>query len=130
MKPFDFIKDASYTKKNLMEGTENDSFAESQYNAWLTNQAFSLHPDTILIANEVNQRHHLPNKGQYLIYINMLRPRKRFKKWPKETSNELLDVVCDAYQCNMNVARQYLELLDDEQINELREKQEKGELKK
>jgi len=130
MTPFDFVKDASLEKKNLMRGTDNDALAEKAYNAYVTNTAFSLHSDTILVANEMNMRHHLPNRPAYEYYINMLRPRKRYASWSKKANNDVLEMVCKTYDCNMKVAHQYLELLTDEQLDELRKQQEKGELKK
>lgn len=126
MTPFDFIKDASHTQKNLMRGTENDKFAESEYDAHLTNKAFAMHLDTILMSNEMNMRYDLDNRPQYEFYLNILRPRKRFKKWPKKENDELLYMVCEQYGCNTRIGRQYLELLDDEQIKSIIDNQKTG----
>lgn len=121
MKPFDFINDASYTKKNLMKGTDNDELAEKAYNPWLTNLAFSQHPDTILHANLMNMYHHLDNRSQYTYFINSLRAKKRFAKWPKKVDNEDLDMICEVYGCNPNVGKDYLTLLTREQLDSMKE---------
>ena len=126
MKPFDFINDASYTKKNLMKGSENDQLAEKAYNPWITNIAFSQHPDSILHANLMNMYHHLDNRSQYTYYINSLRAKKRFAKWPKKADNEDLDMVCEMYGCNLNVGKEYLTLLTREQLDTMREQQKTG----
>mgnify|MGYP001036875130 CR=1 FL=1 len=126
MKPFDFVSDASYDKKNLMVGSENDELAEKAYSPWLTNMAFSYHPDSILHANLMNQYHHLDHRPQYVFYINSLRAKKRFAKWHKKETDEDLDLVCQTYDVNVNVAREYLSLLTQEQLDLMRKKQEKG----
>lgn len=126
MNPFDYVNDASFSKKNLMRDTDNDELAEKGYNPWLTNLAFSQHPDTILVANEMNKRHYLDNRPQYEFFLNIVRPRKRFGKWPKKAEDENLAAVCNAYQCNTTVAREYLKLLTKEQIEVLKKQQYQG----
>lgn len=126
MTPFDYINDASHTKKNLMRGSENDTLAEKGYNPWLTNIAFSQHPDTILHANLMNMYHHLDNRPQYEYLINSLRSKKRFGKWSKKKDNEDLDMICEVYGVNRNVGKEYLALLTREQLDIMKEKQKTG----
>lgn len=126
MNPFDYINAVSHTKKDLMTGTENDQLAEKGYDSWLTNKTFSNFPDTILHANDINLLWHLDNKPQFYYYINILRPRKRFKKWLKKEENGNIELICNAYQCSKRVAKQYLNILSSEQITLLKKEQEKG----
>ena len=42
MKPFDYVNSINYSKKNMMEGTDNDELAESGYVPFLTNRSLSL----------------------------------------------------------------------------------------
>lgn len=130
MTPFDFINDASYEKKNLMQGTDNDELAEKSYNPWLTNLAFSQHADTILHANLMNMYHHLENRHQYMYFINNIRPKKRYGKWPKRVDDEDLDIVCKTYGCNKNIGKEYLALLSREQLDTMKKEQEKGGTKR
>jgi hypothetical protein len=129
MNPFDYINDASHTKKNLMRGSENDTLAEKDYNPWLTNIAFSQHPDTILHANLMNMYHHLDHRPQYEYFINSLRSKKRFGKWSKKKSNEDLDMICELYGVNRNVGKEYLALLTREQLDMIKQEQETGGIK-
>jgi len=124
--PFDYVNDASYDKKNLMRGTEDDKEAEKGYSPWLTNLAFSQHQDTILHANLMNLHHELDNRPQYEFYINSIRPKKRYAKWAKKQDDEELNIVCKAYGVNPNIAKQYLSLLSVSQMNYLKEQQEEG----
>ncbi len=125
--PFDYVTSILSTKVNMMRGTENDKLAESGYNPWLTNLALSQHDDTLLIANLINQNHHLPKRAQYELLINIVRPKKRpFKKWAKNAADENLDLVCTVYECNRNVGKDYLTLLSPEQLELLKRQQQKG----
>jgi hypothetical protein len=127
--PFDYVKAVSDTKKDLMRGTENDTLAEKNYNAFLSNRALSYHPDAILHANEMNTLHHLDNILQFDYYNNVLRRRKRFAKWSKPEDDENINIIHSYYGCNKKVALQYLKILSLEQIGHIKQKQEKGGVK-
>lgn len=126
MNPFDFVNAINQSKKDLMSGTENDELAEKAYDPWLTNNALSYFPDTILHANLMNQNHHLDNRPQYLFLLNSIRPKKRWSKWVKNASSEELDMICQYYNCNISVAKEYLSLLSSDQLNYIKKQQEKG----
>jgi hypothetical protein len=120
------VKNINNGGENLMRGSENDELAEKGYNPWLTNLAFALHPDTILYANLMNQNNHLDHRQQYEFYKYGVRPKVRKAKWVKHEKDEDLDVICDVYQCNRNVAREYLSLLTQEQLNALKKTKKTG----
>jgi hypothetical protein len=124
--PFDYVNSINQNKKNMMRDTENDVLGESQYDPWLTNNALSYFPDTILHANLMNQFHQLDKRPQYEFLINSIRSRKRFSKWVKSDINEDLLFVCEYYNCNKVVGREYLSLLTSEQLNLMKEQKEKG----
>lgn len=124
--PFDYVTAASYSKKDLMSGTENDKLAEAGYNPWLTNRAFSNFPDTVLHANEMNRLYELENAPQFYYYINILRPKKRFKKFFKSEQDDNITLICNAFDCNKRVAKQYLDILSHDQLTLLKQKEEKG----
>lgn len=125
--PFDYVNSILQDKKNLMRGTENDKLAEEGYQPWLTNVSLSYHEDTVLIANLVNGLSHLPKRAQYELLINIVRPKKRqFKKWVKTTADEDLDMVCEVYNCNRTVGKQYLSLLSPDQLEALKQQRQKG----
>ena len=124
--PFIYVDSINHSKKNMMRDSENDKLAESQYNPWFTNIAWSYFVDTILHANLVNQYWELDNRPQYEFLINSIRPKKRFEKWVKATSNEDLEFICEYYGCNKKIGIEYLSLLTSEQVKTMREQKEKG----
>ena len=124
MKPFDLINSITY-KKDIVMNNSN----EGSYNPFITNRSLSQFIDCILLANEMNQRHHIDNKLQYDYLINRIRPRKRFKKWDKKQDNENIQLIKDYYSCNNDKARVTLSLLSEQHLNTIRQKLNKGGVK-
>lgn len=124
--PFDYVNSITFNKKDMMTGTENDELAEKSYVPFVVNRALSYFPDTILYANEINCNHHLDNKLQYHYLINSIRPKKRFSKWAKKQEDNDLDAVIQYYGYNREKAEQALSLLSPEQLEELKQRLNKG----
>ena len=47
MSAFEYVNSLSHKKNNMMKDTDNDELAESLYQPYLTNKAFSQYIDTI-----------------------------------------------------------------------------------
>lgn len=122
MTPFDFINDISNNKKNLIV----DKYTEKEYVPFMVNKGLSYFPDTIMYANQMNIYYHLGHKLQNDYLINIIRPRKRFSKWVKKEDNDDLNAIAEYYDYNMTRAEEALSLLSPEQIEEIKEKINKG----
>ena len=120
--PFDFLNSINMTKKDLME----DPDTEKQYVPFVVNRSLSYFPDTVAIANEMNKYHHLDSRLQYQFLINMIRKRKRFSKWVKPELENDLESVKEYYGYSNEKARQVLPLLSPSQLQQLKEKVNKG----
>jgi hypothetical protein len=128
--PFDYVTTITHSKKNMMRDSENDTLAEKGYSGFLVNKALSYFPDTLLHANLMNHYHQLEDRPQYEFLLNSIRPKKRFAKWVKDAGDKDLDVVCEYYQCNRNLGKDYLSLLSSEQLNIMKQQLETGGIKK
>jgi|TARA_B100001094_G_C18174936_1_gene797371 hypothetical protein len=117
--PFDFMNAVSFTKADIIKDNDNPELIEKQYNAYIVNRGFTNFEDTILHANEMNQRHELFPAAQFDYYRAVLRKRKRFSKWPKADKDINLDAIQEVYQCNRTVAKQYLKVLNEEQLKDV-----------
>jgi len=122
MSPFDYLNAINFTKQDIMI----DDVTEKQYNAFMVNRGLSYFPDTVAIANEMNQYAHLDKKLQFHFLINIVRKRKRFSKWNKPDLVRDIEVVKEYYGYSNNEAKQALSLLSPEQIKELEKKVSKG----
>ena len=117
LSPFDFVNSINYTKDNLMV----DPWSEKQYNKYVINKALSFASDTVIHANEMNARPHIPVKMQYNFLINNIRPKKRFSKWIKKEKIQAVDVIKEYYGYSTEKAHQVLSILSKEQITSLKE---------
>jgi hypothetical protein len=126
MTPFDFLNAITQSKENMLVGTDNDELAEKSYNAYIVNKGLSYFPDTILYSNEMNLRHLLDNKPQFLYLLNTVRPKKRYSKWFK---NELVDdisVISEYFGYSIAKAKQIRNLITPDQLQTMKQKLEKG----
>ena len=120
--PFDFVKSISYDKKDIMV----DDIEEKSYAPFLINKSLSYHQDSVFMTNEMNNRHHLDNRLQYVFLLNTLRKRLRFSKWEKPYVSKKLDTIKKYYQISTLKAKEYMEVLSDKQYRELKNRMKTG----
>lgn len=106
----------NYDKTPIME----DEHEEKSYVPYIVNKSLSYFPDTILHANQMNLCNHLPNKMQFDYLCNAIRPRKRFSKWIKTTEEKDLQLIKDHYNYSNERAKEVLNVLTQEQIENIR----------
>ena len=124
MKLGDYLKAINYTKEKLMD-TEDES-VEKEYPAFVVNRCLSYFVDTIAIVNEMNQKPFLSNKLQFDFLLNIVRSRKRFKKWDKSESPENLETVKEYYEYSNEKAQSALDILSDNELTYMRRRIERG----
>lgn len=66
--------------KTKIEWTEE---IESAFNTFMVNKGYSQFPDSVLVANELNQFPDLDKKMVFYFYYYVLPKAKRFGKWDK-----------------------------------------------
>lgn len=94
MNPFDLINSITFNKDNLLNEPESEKF----YNAFLVNRGLSYFPDCIFHAQAMNENHHLPGKMQYDYLRHAIVKKKRFSKWNKSETNQMLEIVKQHYK--------------------------------
>lgn len=116
--PFDYIKAITTTKEKMIV----DDLTEKEYNPFIVNRGLSMGIDTVLQANEMNQRHHLGKKLQFDFLLNSVSKRKRFDKWQKADKSEDLDYVRAYYNYSYPKAVAALSVLSAKQLDEIKRK--------
>lgn len=106
--------------------TEVDDPECKTYNSFMVNRGLSYFRDTVLWANEMNQRNTLDNDIKYSFLTKTINKKKRFSKWFKAEKNDDIEVVIESYQISRQRAIELLSLLDKEKLNSLREKLFRG----
>jgi hypothetical protein len=125
--PFEFANQILQGKKQLIV----DEPTEAEYVPFMVNRALSYHKDCVLYANEMNRRHQLDKKLQNDYLLNTIRAKKRpFNKWIKPEKSDDIACIKSFYGFSDAKARDALRLLTDKQIQELKEKTDKGGLGK
>ena len=120
--PFDFVKSVSYDKKDIMI----DEVEEKNYAPFLINKSLSYHQDSVFFTNEMNCRHGLDHRLQYVFLLNTLRKRQRFSQWSKPYLSKKLDTIKDYYKVSTLKAKEYMEVLSDKEVRELKKRMKTG----
>jgi hypothetical protein len=121
--PWDIINAINTHEPDLVNP---DNEAQCKREAFIVNKGLSYGADTVIYANEMNARSHLDYQLQFDFLINTIRPRKRYNKWLKAETVEVLDVVQEYYGYSINKARQVLPLLTPEQLMYIKKRLNKG----
>ena len=77
----------------------------------------------------MNFHNHLDSKLQFDFFLNTIRPKKRYSKWIKRESNDVLELIKTYYKCSYAKAREYATLLNDSQLNIIKQRIDTGGLK-
>ena len=116
--PFDYIKQINY-KNHYDEDLTG-------YVPFLTNRAFAMHIDTIMLAEEMNQHNHLDPATQYDFYYYGVRKGKRFG-FPKKVENtEEIELVQQYFQYSRTKALQALEILTQDELEQIKQSMDTG----
>ncbi len=116
--PFDYVNSILENKKKLI----TDDISEKEYSPFLTNRSLSYHKDCIMYANEMNKYHFIDNKLQFDFLLNTIRSRKRpFIKWVKPEKSEDIECIKTYFGFSDVKAREVLTLLNEEQIQSIKE---------
>ena len=114
----DYLNAINHKKEDLM--ADDDGFWEKKYPTYIVNKALSSFPECLLYANEMNKMHHLDKKLQFQFFLNSIRPKKRFSKWLRSSKIKNLEYVKEYYGYSNEKAKQALEILDNDQLEEIK----------
>ena len=118
----DWLNSINYTKENLMEDPSN----KKDYPPYIINRCMSGHVDCILYANEMNMQPHLPKDMQYAFYLHSIRKKKRFSPWIRKDKVKDIEIVKQYYGYSNEKATQALKILNNTQLNFIKQRLEKG----
>jgi len=120
----DIIPSILQTKKDVLD-------KEDDYVPYVVNRSLSYHMDCILYANQMNMHSGLSKKLQFHFYLNTVRPMKRkFQAWQKQASVKDLECIKEYFGYSNEKAKEALRILSVEDIALIKEKIDKGGVKK
>ena len=104
---------------------ECDKFYEK--NSYIVNKALSMHLDCVMQANMMNLFWSLPGRMKHDFFMSSLRGYKRRFAYAKAAKKpEDIQLIQENYNCNKAKALEYLNILSDNDINEIRKTRSKG----
>ena len=99
---------------------ELDKVRRKDYSPYLINKALSYFPDTILQANQMNMASFIDIQAQYDYLFYAVRKRKRYSKWYKGHTSEMISILRDVLECSPRAAEVYLLMLSKDEIKKLK----------
>jgi hypothetical protein len=118
-----YLNSINYDKKALMD---NDEKAEKVYPPYVVNRCLSFFSDTILHANVINCNWTLDKKMQFDFYRLSIRKKKRFSPWVKKEESADIDLLKQAYGYTEQKAREVLNILRPEDLQQIRKSLDTG----
>ena len=91
-----------------------------EYNAFMMNKAFSNFSDTIILANEMNKLHFIPDEMQWRFYKNIVIKKKRYSKWFKSIEDkEPIELLAKMFNCSVKEMKKNIHVIPKESLNEI-----------
>lgn len=113
------------------ESPFHDERDYKDYKPFIVNRALAYHKDCIPYVNEMIQYPMLDADMQYQYYLNSIRSMKRpYQKWQKASVDADIECVKEYFGFSNQKAKDALLILTKEQILYIKEKTEKGGIKK
>lgn len=108
-----------------------DEIDYKDYAPFIVNRAISYHLDCVLYANEMNMRPFIDKDQQFTFLLNTIRSMKRkFQPWQKSSADKDMECVKVYFGYSNEKAKEALRILTIEQLEEIKNKVEKGDVKK
>ena len=115
----DYLKAINETKENLLD--TNDITWEKKYPPYVINRCMSMFYDTVMHSNEMNGLHFLPKRMQFHYFINSIRKKRRFGgKWLSQTKLKNLELIKEYYGYSNSKAKEALNILSKNQIENIK----------
>lgn len=119
MNLFDWINEITYNKRSWNSFTDED---KSEFNLFIINRFLSMNPDNIDVINLIQRYPTCSNKVVYKYYCDLLPKKKSFFKYIKSSikwEKETVDKVAEYYKCSTREAKEYINILNDNQIKDI-----------
>lgn len=130
LSPFDFVNAINFSKEDMFApdcSGERTTHSDSEYPKFIINRAMSYFPDTIMFANAANTTlSNVSNSSHFDFYRYGVGKKKRFSKWAKPINNDTIEMLCQYYQINVTKAIEVTQILNEQQIEAIRQKMSHG----
>ena len=112
MNLFDWINQITYNKQPWNTFTDED---KSEFNTFMIHRFISMNPDYIDVVNMIQKYPNCPTRMVYKFYCDLLPKKKSFFKYIKasgKNDSETIKAVAEYYQCSTREAKEYINIVD------------------
>jgi len=114
---FDWLKEINYTKSPINKFNDKDW---EVWNSYMIHRFLSMNPEFIELVNHVQEFPPQSKVAIYNIYKEFIPKNKKWNKYIKSNIKqhnlELLDYLSKYWECSKTETRDYLNILEDDQI--------------
>lgn len=115
----DWLNSITYNKKDLSENIK-------EYPSFIVNRILSGDIGCVALVNELNKRYTMPTDMQYKFLLYSVPKKKRFNPYIKKVTNKDIETIKEYFKVSTEKAKEYLEILDPEQIRSIEKQLFKG----
>lgn len=115
----DWINSITFTKEDLSENIRD-------YPPFIINKILSGDMACTALVNELNKRYMMPKVMQYKFLLHSIPKKKRFNPFIKKTTDKNVELVKEYFNISTEKAKEYLEILDVEQLQSIKMQLFKG----
>jgi hypothetical protein len=119
MNLFDWLNEITYYKRDWDKFTPDD---KDEFNTYMIHRFISMNPNYIDVVNLIQRYPNCSKKNIYQFYCDLLPKQKQFFKYIKskiKDDKETIDKIADYYKCSTREAKEYVSILNEEQINKV-----------
>ena len=120
----EYLNAINFTKKDLTKS--EDDLWKKKYPAFIVNKMLSAFSDTIMLVNEMNRNHFIDKDMQFQFLLNSIRTKKRYSPFLRANKLKEIECVKEYYGYNNEKAKSALDVLNDEQIQFIKDRLNKG----
>lgn len=115
---FDWLKEINYKKSPPDQFTTDDW---KSFTPFMINRYLSLHPELIVLVNEVQMLNTTNKKVLYNAYRHLLPQQSRFAKYIKgrvaKVNNELVEIVSRYFEIGKKESKEHIKMLTPKELS-------------
>jgi len=117
---FEVLKSITYTKKPWKKLSEKE---QNSIQPYLLHRYISMNQSYIGLVNDIQKLNIQDPEKLYKIYINLLPKKQQFLRYIRSNAKKIdekqLNYVSQYFECSLENAKDYLELLNEENLNQI-----------
>lgn len=115
----DWLTSINLSKEDLSENIK-------EYPTYIVNKIMSGDMGCVALVNELNKRYNMPSDMQYKFLLYSIPKKKRYNPYIKKQKDGDIDSIKEYFKVSTEKAKEYLHVLDVEQIQSIKKKLFKG----